>query len=78
MGVEEVIGPQTGWKEDERERGTGRDDGRKSGDAAMRVGDGRLGVTWTVAYYVLLVAGAVGFWKELWPLTESARRLAEV
>ena len=30
-----------------------------------------LGITWTVAYYLLLVAGAYGFWKNLWVLTES-------
>ncbi|KAF2742151.1 Abi-domain-containing protein [Sporormia fimetaria CBS 119925] len=31
------------------------------------------GVAWTVAYYVILVAGAVGFYVFLFPLTESAR-----
>jgi prenyl protein peptidase len=34
-----------------------------------------LGVRWTVAYYVLLVAGAVGFCQGLWPLTESYHAL---
>jgi prenyl protein peptidase len=28
-------------------------------------------ISWTVIYYVLLFAGAFGFWKGLWPLTES-------
>ena len=37
--------------------------------------DGTLGVGWTVAYYVLLVAGAVGFCHGLWPLTESYHAL---
>lgn len=36
------------------------------------------GVGWTVTYYVLLVTGAVGFWKALWMLTESERRLVEL
>lgn len=37
-----------------------------------------LGVAWTVAYYVLLVVGAVGFYKFLGPLTESKNKLAEL
>lgn len=37
-----------------------------------------LGIAWTVAYYVLLVAGAIGFYKLLGPLTESKNKLAEV
>lgn len=32
-------------------------------------------VLWTVAYYVLLAGGAVGFWKELWTLTEGGNGL---
>jgi prenyl protein peptidase len=32
-------------------------------------------VGWTVVYYVLLVVGAVGWWKLLWPLTESSSAL---
>jgi prenyl protein peptidase len=32
-------------------------------------------VAWTVAYYVLLVAGAVGFYLQLFPLTESTHAL---
>lgn len=30
---------------------------------------------WTVAYYVLLVAGAVGWYAQLWALTESDNAL---
>lgn len=30
---------------------------------------------WTVAYYALLVAGAVGFYRNLWAWTESANAL---
>lgn len=32
-------------------------------------------VAWTVAYYVILVAGAVGFYYQLFPLTESTHTL---
>jgi len=35
-----------------------------------------LHVAWTVVYYLLLVAGAVGFSFGLWPLTESENALA--
>ncbi|KAF2097317.1 hypothetical protein NA57DRAFT_57908 [Rhizodiscina lignyota] len=37
-----------------------------------------VGIGWTIAYYLLLVAGAVGFWKQLGPLTESTNKLAEI
>jgi prenyl protein peptidase len=33
------------------------------------------GIAWTVAYYLILVAGAVGFYYQLFPLTESAHAL---
>lgn len=36
-----------------------------------------LGVQWTVVYYVLLVIGAYGFYRMLWPLTESTYALAK-
>ncbi|PKY06063.1 prenyl protein protease [Aspergillus campestris IBT 28561] len=35
-----------------------------------------LAMGWTVAYYLLLVGGAIGFYYGLWPLTESAHALA--
>lgn len=35
-----------------------------------------LGLQWTVAYYILIFTGAAGFWKMLWPLTESDMALA--
>jgi len=38
---------------------------------------GVLGLGWTVAYYILLVAGAVEFGVLLWPLTESTNSLVE-
>ena len=34
------------------------------------------GVAWTVAYYVILVAGAVGFYYQLFPLTESSHAIS--
>lgn len=36
------------------------------------------GTQWTIAYYVLLFSGAVGFWKLLYPLTESSHRLTDI
>ncbi|KAI9847847.1 MAG: hypothetical protein M1837_001740 [Sclerophora amabilis] len=43
----------------------------------VQVAHGQLGIAWTVAYYILLVAGAVAFWKGLGPLTESKTGLVE-
>jgi prenyl protein peptidase len=34
-------------------------------------GESELGVSWTVVYYAVLVAGAFAWWKSLWVLTES-------
>ena len=50
---------------------------RKEDEDNVQVAGGHLGVQWTVAYYLLLVAGMVGFYKGLWPLTESKRALAD-
>jgi prenyl protein peptidase len=36
------------------------------------------GIIWTVIYYIILVAGAVGFYKQLFPLTESSHALMAV
>ncbi|KAF2688645.1 Abi-domain-containing protein [Lentithecium fluviatile CBS 122367] len=33
------------------------------------------GTTWTIAYYIILVAGALGFYWQLFPLTESSHAL---
>jgi len=49
---------------------------KRSEDAAPSASDGELAVIWTIAYYVLLVIGAVGWYKLLWPLTESSSALA--
>ncbi|KIX09267.1 uncharacterized protein Z518_00346 [Rhinocladiella mackenziei CBS 650.93] len=37
----------------------------------------KLGLKWTVVYYVLLIAGACAFYTGLWPLTTSSAALAE-
>lgn len=42
----------------------------------LQVASGQLSITWTVTYYILLVAGAIGFYYLLWPLTESRLALA--
>jgi prenyl protein peptidase len=42
---------------------------------SVQVGDGRLGWGWTVAYYVLLVAGGAAFYQNLWDWTESGKAL---
>jgi prenyl protein peptidase len=64
-GLETLVGPEMG-----DDRGKRNDDG-----AVLRVSQGRLAVGWTVLYYVLLVTGAVGFYKCLWVLTESESAL---
>lgn len=33
---------------------------------------------WSVAYYVLLVVGAVAWWRQLWSLTESGNALVSM
>ncbi len=43
--------------------------------ARMQVAQGRLNFAWTLAYYLLLVLGAVGFSYYLWDLTDSANAL---
>jgi prenyl protein peptidase len=40
--------------------------------------NGSKGIGWTVAYYVILVAGAYGFCKNLFPLTDSRNALPVV
>lgn len=52
--------------------------GKEDADIRQGGGVGRLGLVWTVAYYVLLVAGAVLWWQALWPLTESPGSLVEL
>jgi prenyl protein peptidase len=47
-----------------------RDDAQKNASAYQGKG-----LLWTVAYYIVLVAGAVGFYWLLFPLTESKHAL---
>jgi len=42
----------------------------------MHDGPQNTGIAWTLVYYVLLVLGAVGFYRLLFPLTESSHGLA--
>ena len=35
-------------------------------------------ILWSVAYYIILVAGAIGFYRQLFPLTESSYALPVV
>ena len=54
----------------------GKQRGKEDGDP-VQVANGELGILWTVAYYLLLVAGAAAFYIGLWPLTESKQALAK-
>ncbi|TVY19324.1 putative CAAX prenyl protease 2 [Lachnellula arida] len=50
--------------------------GKRSEDGVKNAADGSLGITWTIVYYILLVAGLYGWTKMLWTLTESPAALA--
>jgi len=62
-GGETVIGPDIG-------------EGKREDENTKVPNDGQLSVLWTIVYYVLLVAGAVGWQSMLWTLTESESSLA--
>ena len=62
-GSEDIIAPELGG-------------GRRRENGAKNATDGSLGIVWTIAYYTLLVVGAVGWNKLLWTLTESPSALA--
>ncbi|OCK85296.1 Abi-domain-containing protein [Lepidopterella palustris CBS 459.81] len=51
-----------------------KEDGENSNKDA-KSGKSNLGIGWTVAYYLLLVSGAVGFYLQLFPLTKSINAL---
>lgn len=53
-----------------------KQDDQREDQSPVYVTPGELGIGWTVAYYGLLVVGAVGFYFALWPLTESKYALA--
>ncbi|KAG4437746.1 hypothetical protein IFR05_006780 [Cadophora sp. M221] len=46
-------------------------EGKQSKDRPSREDNRKLSVVWTIAYYILLIVGAVSWWKYLWLLTES-------
>ncbi|KAH7321538.1 CAAX protease self-immunity-domain-containing protein [Rhexocercosporidium sp. MPI-PUGE-AT-0058] len=69
MGLPRFWGRVTAGESAVVERGLG--EGKRSEDAMGRDNDGKLSVVWTIAYYILLVVGAVSWWKYLWLLTES-------
>jgi prenyl protein peptidase len=64
-----VMGPEDMIKKE--------DTARSDSGAGLEVADGRLGLQWTVAYYVILVLGAYGFYANLWRLTESKNALVD-
>lgn len=45
------------------------------GSPVVHDGDGSVHLSWTIAYYVLLLGGAYGFYTNLWSLTESSNAL---
>lgn len=48
------------------------DSGTHSGESLQAGAPGQqLSILWTVAYYVVLVAGAMSFWQLRWSLTKS-------
>ncbi|KAJ5921520.1 hypothetical protein N7466_009846 [Penicillium verhagenii] len=49
--------------------------GKEDSDGHSAVGNGQLSIGWTIAYYLLLVVGAVAFVQCLWPLTNSYHAL---
>lgn len=53
-----------------------KDEMEGTGVGMMQHGPENLGIGWTVAYYALLVLGALGFYALLFPLTESSNALA--
>ncbi|KAL2067949.1 hypothetical protein VTL71DRAFT_16047 [Oculimacula yallundae] len=73
QGLPRVWGRVSAGEESFGERGLG--EAKRSEDALGR-DDGRLNVAWTIAYYFLLVVGALAWWRYLWPLTESEMALA--
>jgi len=65
-GGETVVGPDLGEEKRDKNNYPGK------------FRDGQLGLGWTLSYYFLLIVGAVGWWKLLWPLTESESALAKL
>lgn len=51
----------SGWRSSQGKEDEDRKDKKES----------ELGVSWTLVYYAVLVAGAFAWWKSLWVLTKS-------
>lgn len=66
-GAETIIGPDVG-----HDRGR-RDENQPPPPTPVTAME--LGISWTVAYYLLLVVGAVGFYKYFWVLTDGGNAL---
>jgi prenyl protein peptidase len=62
----EPIGPSRPKKDDE--------DPLQKAEPSKKAKQADTALLWTAAYYILLVAGAYGFWKSLRPLTESGEQ----
>ncbi|MCJ1248360.1 hypothetical protein MMC30_005577 [Trapelia coarctata] len=79
MGQETVMGEMSGKGGDDVARDTGSPPHthiNRPGKVFQAEYRG-LGIGWTVAYYILLVGGAVTFWKAFWVLTKSENALVE-
>ncbi len=55
----------------------GPETGKKSDDVLAYRGQKPLGVAWSVVYYVLLLAGAAGFYRYFWVLTEDENAMVQ-
>jgi prenyl protein peptidase len=55
----------------------GEPSGKRHGGSSPPQYEGK-GVAWTIAYYGILIAGALGFYWQLFPLTESSHALPDV
>ncbi|CZT07708.1 hypothetical protein WAI453_005164 [Rhynchosporium graminicola] len=69
QGLPRVWGRVTAGESTSGDRGLG--EAKRSEDWPGWETDGKLSIAWTIAYYILLVAGAIAWWQYLWPLTES-------
>jgi len=61
---ETLIGPDVG-------------EGKRSEDKGPQIASGQPSLLWTIAYYILLIVGAMSWWRLLWPLTQSESALAK-
>lgn len=72
-GAEPLMGPDTGDKRDDDATQPPRDGLLEQQDE----GPQELHVLYSVLYYILLVAGACGFYRYMWALTESKNALVD-